>query len=79
MSWFADLSFKNSTFGRIIPGHMGDKFGVFNIMIIFTAFGGIISLALWLPSSANAPTIVFAVLYGIASGNYRACCLPWIW
>jgi MFS family permease len=47
---------------------MGDKLGVFNIMIIFTAFGGIISLALWLPSHTNAPTIVFGALYGVASG-----------
>jgi predicted MFS family arabinose efflux permease len=58
-----------STFGRIIPGHLGDKFGVFNVMIIFTTFAGIISLALWLPASGNAAIITFAALYGVASGT----------
>lgn len=37
-------------------------------MIIFAVFSGIISLALWLPASSNAPIIVFACLYGFASG-----------
>lgn len=58
-----------STFGRIIPGHLGDKYGVFNVMIIFTVFAGIISLALWLPASGNAAIIAFAALYGVASGT----------
>lgn len=58
-----------STFGRIIPGHMGDKYGVFNVMIIFTLFAGVISLALWLPASGNAAIITFAALYGVASGT----------
>lgn len=58
-----------STFGRIIPGHLGDKYGVFNVMIIFTAFSGIICLALWLPAASSAPLITFAALYGFASGT----------
>ena len=63
-----------STFGRIIPAHFGDMFGVFNIMILLTSFGAIMSLALWLPStvmasgSTNALIIVFTILYGFASG-----------
>jgi MFS family permease len=56
------------TFGRIVPAHFGDIYGVFNIMIIFTAFAGIISLTIWLTASENAPIIVFAALYGLASG-----------
>jgi MFS family permease len=47
---------------------MGDVYGVFNVMIIFTLLGGIISLALWLPASGNAAIITFAALYGLASG-----------
>jgi predicted MFS family arabinose efflux permease len=47
---------------------MGDKLGVFNIMIVFTTFAGAITLALWLPTSTNAPIIVFGALYGFASG-----------
>ncbi|KAG4437314.1 hypothetical protein IFR05_007210 [Cadophora sp. M221] len=57
-----------SIFGRIFPAHLGDVYGVFNVCIIFTLFTGVISLALWLPAASNAPIIVFAVLYGFASG-----------
>jgi MFS family permease len=37
-------------------------------MIVLTVFSGIINLALWLPAHSNAPIIVFAALYGFASG-----------
>ncbi|EMR65593.1 putative monocarboxylate permease-like protein [Eutypa lata UCREL1] len=57
-----------SIFGRIFPAHLGDVYGVFNVCIIFTLFSGVISLALWLPAASSAPIIVFAVLYGFASG-----------
>lgn len=57
-----------SIFGRIFPGHLGDVYGVFNVAIVFTLISGIISLALWLPAASNAPIIVFAVIYGFASG-----------
>jgi len=57
-----------STFGRILPAHVGDSFGVFNVMIVLSTFGGIMTLALWLPSAANAPIIVYAIMYGFASG-----------
>ncbi|KAI8944139.1 major facilitator superfamily domain-containing protein [Xylaria longipes] len=57
-----------SIFGRIFPAHLGDVYGVFNICIIFTLFSGVISLALWLPAASTAPIVVFAVLYGFASG-----------
>lgn len=39
-------------------------------MIITTAFSAIIVLALWLPSAANAPIIVFCMLYGFSSGAF---------
>lgn len=57
-----------SIFGRIFPAHLGDVYGVFNVCIVFTLFSGVISLALWLPASSTAPIIVFALLYGFASG-----------
>lgn len=65
-----------STFGRIIPAYYGDVYGVFNIMILLTAFGAILNLALWLPSAAltsgnpSALIISFAALYGFASGCF---------
>jgi MFS family permease len=37
-------------------------------MIILAGFSAIVTLALWLPAAANAPLIVFAILYGFASG-----------
>lgn len=62
------------TFGRIIPAHCGDIFGVFNIMILLTGFGAVVSLAFWLSSTVitsghtNALIIVFTIFYGFASG-----------
>jgi MFS family permease len=58
-----------STFGRIIPGYLADRYGVFNVMIVSTIVSGILPLCLWLPASGNASIIVFAVLYGISSGT----------
>jgi MFS family permease len=65
----------SSTFGRIIPAHFGDVYGVFNVMVLFTFFGAIANLALWLPSTTlsgntNVLIIVFVVLYGFASGCF---------
>jgi MFS family permease len=65
---FCSVLTASRTFGRIVPAHFGDIYGVFNVMIIFTSFAGIISLALWLTAGGNAPIIVFAALYGFASG-----------
>ncbi|KAH8700976.1 major facilitator superfamily domain-containing protein [Talaromyces proteolyticus] len=57
-----------SIFGRILPAHLGDICGVFNVCIVFTLFSGIISLAIWLPADNNGLLIAFAILYGFASG-----------
>ncbi|MCJ1482695.1 hypothetical protein MMC06_002861, partial [Schaereria dolodes] len=59
-----------SVFGRTIPGFIADRYGRFNTMIIITYFSSIIVLALWLPARANAPTILFAALYGFGSGAF---------
>ena len=58
----------NRTFGRILPAHIGDSIGVFNVMVILSAFGGIVTLALWIPAASNAPIIIYAISYGFASG-----------
>lgn len=60
----------SSIFGRIVPGIIADRVGRFNVMIVTTAFSAIIVLALWLPSNANAPIIVFCILYGFSSGAF---------
>jgi len=59
-----------SIFGRIVPGIVADKMGRFNVMIITCGFSAIIVLALWLPAKANAPIIIFSVLYGFSSGAF---------
>lgn len=55
--------------GRIIPPYLADVFGRFNLMILMTLASGILVLALWLPSTGNAPAIVFSALYGFTSGT----------
>ncbi|OTB03782.1 hypothetical protein M426DRAFT_321497 [Hypoxylon sp. CI-4A] len=57
-----------SVFGRILPAHLGDVYGVFNVCILFTLFSGVISLAIWLPAASSAALVVFVVLYGFSSG-----------
>ena len=61
-----------SVFGRIIPGYLGDRFGRFNVTIATTVFATILVLALWIPGTSNAAIIVFAILYGFASGSFVA-------
>jgi MFS family permease len=63
LTWFSIL-------GRIIPGALADKFGPFNLQFFMSFFTGILCLALGLPASGNAAFIVFAVLYGFASGGF---------
>ncbi|PWN87063.1 MFS general substrate transporter [Acaromyces ingoldii] len=55
---------------RIIPGILADKVGVLNMMVPLTLGSGILSLALWLPSTGNVPLILFAVFYGLLSGSF---------
>jgi MFS family permease len=57
-----------SVFGRTVPNVIADKVGRFNVMIVMSAFTAVLILALWLPASGNAPLIIFAALFGIASG-----------
>ncbi|KAH9210136.1 major facilitator superfamily transporter [Leptodontidium sp. 2 PMI_412] len=57
-----------SLFGRTVPNAIADKVGHFNIMIVMGALTSILILGLWLPSSGNAPIIVFAALFGVSSG-----------
>ena len=59
-----------SIFGRITPGYVSDKVGRFNTTIVMCTLCGVLVLALWLPSAAPAPVIVFAALYGFGSGAF---------
>ncbi|KAI9641134.1 hypothetical protein NHQ30_010564 [Ciborinia camelliae] len=59
-----------SIFGRIFPGWAADKLGRYNIQIIMCTVSFIVNLALWLPARGNAPIVIFALLYGFASGTF---------
>lgn len=59
-----------SLFGRTIPGHIADRIGRFNVMIIMCSFSVIFILAVWIPAHSNVLVIVFAILYGFGSGAY---------
>ncbi|KAF2128240.1 major facilitator superfamily transporter [Dothidotthia symphoricarpi CBS 119687] len=57
-----------SILGRTVPNAIADKVGHFNVMIVMCALTSILILGLWLPSTGDAPIILFAALFGISSG-----------
>lgn len=59
-----------SLFGRILPGYIAEKIGRFNVMILTCFLSSLHVLALWIPAKSNARIIVFAALYGFASGAF---------
>ncbi|BAE60346.1 unnamed protein product [Aspergillus oryzae RIB40] len=67
-----------SLFGRLGAGVFADKMGSYNIFVVVTYIAGILVLALWIPASNNAGTIVFAVLFGFATGARYIATLGWI-
>jgi MFS transporter, MCT family, aspergillic acid transporter len=61
-----------SLVGRLSAGILSDKIGTYNVLVSACYFAGILSLALWIPATGNAGIIVFAILFGLASGAYIA-------
>jgi len=59
-----------SVFGRILPGFLADRFGAFNIQVIFTGVMAVGILAYWTPSDNQAAIITFALFYGFVSGGF---------
>ncbi|KAJ4332669.1 hypothetical protein N0V95_009607, partial [Ascochyta clinopodiicola] len=59
-----------SIFGRIIPGALADRVGIFNMQGLWSIIAAILVLALGLPASGNAAYITFSALYGFASGAF---------
>ncbi|GAB1210255.1 hypothetical protein APSETT445_009046 [Aspergillus pseudonomiae] len=59
-----------SLFGRLGAGFMSDRYGRYNIFIVMCIVAGVLVLALWIPATSSAPIIVFAILFGFASGAY---------
>lgn len=64
------LTRHNSIFGRIIPGIVADKVGRYNTVIFISTLSAVVTLAVWIPSNnSSAALIVFAILFGFASGG----------
>ncbi|KAB8260977.1 major facilitator superfamily domain-containing protein [Aspergillus pseudonomiae] len=61
-----------SLFGRLGAGIFADTIGPYNIFVVVTYIASILVLALWIPVSNKPGTIVFAVLFGFATGAYVA-------
>ncbi|KAL2758556.1 hypothetical protein ACRALDRAFT_1028240 [Sodiomyces alcalophilus JCM 7366] len=61
----------SSVMGRIVAGWWGDLFGPYNSNISSVALSIVACLAVWLPfgESSLAAMVVFAVMFGFASGN----------
>ncbi|KIK51471.1 hypothetical protein GYMLUDRAFT_208622 [Collybiopsis luxurians FD-317 M1] len=56
--------------GRVLPGHIADRLGRFNTIVVSTAISSILTLSLWYSSTAETNVVVFAALYGFASGPF---------
>ncbi|KAF8815618.1 MFS general substrate transporter [Phlegmacium glaucopus] len=59
-----------SIFGRVLPGYLADRLGRFNTIATATTISSILTLALWYTSTAETNIVVFAALYGFASGPF---------
>ncbi|CAJ2511204.1 Uu.00g068290.m01.CDS01 [Anthostomella pinea] len=65
--------------GRILPPHMGDRIGHFNVLTVCAFLTGASILALWLPFNyhpSHAGIIVFALVYGFVSGAVVSLLMP---
>ncbi|RHZ54007.1 uncharacterized protein CDV56_101682 [Aspergillus thermomutatus] len=59
-----------SLFGRLSAGVFSDRVGAYNICVGVVFLAGAVVLGLWIPASGNAAIVVFAVVFGFASGAY---------
>jgi MFS family permease len=61
-----------STFGRVIPGFIGDKYGHFNILLISSVFTIIFMGALLVPFGTKSATVlyVWSAIWGFGSGSF---------
>ncbi|OQD73365.1 hypothetical protein PENDEC_c015G00885 [Penicillium decumbens] len=65
--------------GRIIPPHLGDRIGHFNVVTTCAFATGISMLCLWLPfhfHPSHAGLIVFALVYGFVTGAFVSLLMP---
>lgn len=59
-----------SAVGRALPGWWGDRIGPFNVNMLMVVLSAVACLAVWLPAGSHtAGLVLFAVLFGFASGS----------
>lgn len=61
-----------SLVGRILPPYFADKIGRLNALFPCVLITGVFLFAFWYPCNSEAMLIVFAVLWGMASGTFIA-------
>lgn len=57
----------SSFFGRVVPGHLADTVGHYNLLTIFTFVSGLIGFT-WTRATSLAGLIVWGLAYGFSSG-----------
>ncbi|KAB8233366.1 major facilitator superfamily domain-containing protein [Aspergillus alliaceus] len=65
--------------GRLLPPHLADRIGHFNVLTMASFGTGASILALWLPFNyhpLHAGIIVFALVYGFVSGSLVSLLMP---
>lgn len=65
-----------SLFGRLGAGATADIIGPYNVFVGVCYLTSILILGLWIPASTPAAIIVFAAVFGFASGAYVALAAP---
>lgn len=62
--------------GRILPAILSDRVGRFNILVPSALISGVLTLALWTPAHTLPLVMVYAILYGGASGAFISVMTP---
>ncbi|KAJ1323507.1 MFS transporter MCT family solute carrier family 16 (monocarboxylic acid transporters) member 10 [Microdochium nivale] len=61
----------SSFFGRVVPGHLADTVGHFNLIILFTLASGIVGFT-WTEATTLAGIVIWSLAYGFTSGAVMA-------
>lgn len=61
-----------SFFGRVIPGHLADQYGHFNLCTLSVLISGIIGFT-WTAAYSLPGMIIWSIAYGFTSGVSRRC------
>jgi MFS family permease len=57
----------SSFFGRVVPGHLGDTYGHYNVLVIFALLSGVVGFT-WTRAANLTGLVIWSLAYGFASG-----------